>query len=263
MTYKTRVWIIIAIASAVGGSTLFINPVPQDPAYHLFADRRSCLGIPNFGNVASNAAFTLVGLIGLAVLYGGRPLDQRRSFLDTLPFAVFFTGVALVGVGSAFYHWQPDNDTLFWDRLPMTVAFMSITAAVVADRMHRAVGLKIVLPVLLVLGVASLVYWSQSEAAGRGDLRFYLLVQFMPIALIPLICWLFPDARYTKRRYILSMILCYGVALLFDRFDGAFYDLAQETISGHTVKHLIAACATMIVIPMWRAGLLAIKFRPD
>ena len=182
MTYKTRVWIIIAIASAVGGSALFINPVPQDPAYHLFADRRSCLGIPNFGNVASNAAFTLVGLIGLAVLYGGRPLDQRRSFLDTLPFAVFFTGVALVGVGSAFYHWQPDNDTLFWDRLPMTVAFMSITAAVVADRMHRAVGLKIVLPVLLVLGVASLVYWSQSEAAGRGDLRFYLLVQFMPIA---------------------------------------------------------------------------------
>ncbi|MDA0653132.1 MAG: ceramidase domain-containing protein [Proteobacteria bacterium] len=254
MTYKTRVWIVVALTLAIGVGTLFINPLPQDPAYHLFADRRGCLGIPNFGNVVSNAAFTLVGLIGLAVLYGGKSLDQRRSLIDTLPFAVFFTGVALVSAGSAYYHWQPDNDSLFWDRLPMTVAFMSITAAVVADRMHRAVGQKIVLPVLLVLGVASLVYWSQSEAVGRGDLRFYFLVQFLPIALIPLICWLFPDARYTKRRYILGMILCYGVALLFDRFDGAFYDLTQETISGHTVKHLIAAVATMFVIPMWRAG---------
>lgn len=254
MTYKTRIWIIVAIALAIGVSTLFIPPLPQDPAYHLFADRRSCLGIPNFGNVASNAAFTLVGLIGLMVLYSGKTADQRGFFPDTLPFAVFFTGVALVGAGSAYYHWQPDNDTLFWDRLPMTVGFMSITAGVVSDRVHKMVGLKIVLPVLLVLGVASLIYWSMTEAAGRGDLRFYFLVQFLPIGLIPIICWLFPEARYTKQRYILGMILCYGIALLFDRFDGAFYDLAQETISGHTVKHLIAAAATVFVIPMWRAG---------
>ena len=254
MTYATRVWIIVALAMAGGVGTLFVSPIPQDPAYHLFADRRSCLGIPNFGNVASNAAFTLIGLIGLVVLYGRKQGRHRQSFADTLPFAVFFTGVALVGAGSAYYHWQPDNETLFWDRLPMTIGFMSITAAIVADRMHRAVGLKIILPVLLVLGAASLVYWSLSEAAGRGDLRFYFLVQVLPIALIPVICWLFPDARYTKWRHILGMILCYGVALLFDRLDAAFYDLARQTISGHTVKHLIAAGATIFVIPMWRAG---------
>ena len=254
MTYKTRVWIIIAIAAAVGSGTLFVDPIAQDPAYHLFADLRSCLGIPNFGNVASNMAFTIVGLVGLMVLYGRKPGDQPEPFADTLPFAVFFVGVALVGAGSAYYHWRPDNDTLFWDRLPMTIAFMSITAAIVADRMHRASGLKIVLPVLLLLGPASLVYWSLSEAAGRGDLRFYGLVQFLPILLIPVICWLFPKARYTKGRYIIGMILCYGVALAFDRLDNEFYALAQQTISGHTVKHLLAAGATVFVIPMWQAG---------
>ena len=254
MTYKTRIWIIIAIALAGWVSTLFINPIAQPTSYHLFADIRGCLGIPNFGNVVSNMAFTIVGLIGLVVLYGRKGGNQPGSFTDTLPFAVFFAGVALVGAGSAYYHWQPDNETLFWDRLPMTIAFMSITAAIVADRIHRAAGLKIVLPVLLVLGAASLVYWALSEAAGHGDLRFYFLAQFLPIGLIPVICWLFPEARYTKGRYILGMILCYGVAVSLDRLDAQFYDLARQTISGHTVKHLIAAGATIFVIPMWQAG---------
>jgi hypothetical protein len=254
MTYKTRVWIIIGIAVVLGVSTLFINPIAQPTSYHLFADIRGCLGIPNFGNVVSNMAFTIVGLTGLVVLFGRKNAVQPGSFADALPFAVFFIGVALVGAGSAYYHWQPDNETLFWDRLPMTIGFMSITAAIVADRIHKAVGLKIILPVLLFLGAASLVYWAQSEAAGRGDLRFYFLAQFLPIALIPVICWLFPDARYTKGRYILGMILCYGVALMLDRLDAQFYDLARQTISGHTLKHLVAAGATVFVIPMWRAG---------
>lgn len=254
MTYKSRLWIIIAIALLIGVGTLFVNPIPQDTAYHLFADLRRCLGIPNFGNVISNMAFTIVGLTGLVFVYRVKPGDPPGAFADTLPFAVFFAGVALVGVGSAYYHWQPNNETLFWDRLPMTVAFMSITAAIVADRIHKAAGLRIVLPVFLVLGIASLIYWSATEAAGRGDLRFYWLVQFLPILLIPLICWLFPDARYTQTRYIVGMLLFYLVALAFDRLDRQFYDLAQGTISGHTLKHLIAAGATVFVIPMWRAG---------
>lgn len=255
MSYRTRIWIIVALTlAAAAGILAFIPPIAQDPAYHLFADQRFFLGIPNFANVVSNLAFVVIGLVGLGVLYGTKVSGQRGSFADTLPFAVFFTGVALVGAGSAYYHWQPNNGTLFWDRLPMTVAFMSITAAIVADRMHKAVGLAIVLPISLVLGAASLIYWSVTEAAGQGDLRLYGLVQFLPIFLIPIICWLFPDAHYTKWRYIGGVILCYGVALLFDRYDAEFYELAREAISGHTVKHLIAGGATALVIPMWRAG---------
>lgn len=258
-TYGTRVWIIVGIAALVGVSALFFSPVPQDPSYHLFAGPVTCFGIPSFANVISNGAFTIVGLIGLAVLYGGSSRARPVPFADTLPFAVFFTGVALVGAGSAYYHWAPNNGTLFWDRLPMTIAFMSMTAAVVADRMHRKIGLAVVLPVLLVAGAASLVYWAVTEAAGRGDLRFYGLVQFLPMALIPIVCWLFPAARYTKGRYIAGMIVCYVIALVFDRFDLVFYDVAGQVVGGHTVKHLIAAGATAFAIPMWRAG----AARPD
>ena len=251
MSFAQRVWIIVGITGAAIVGMLFVPPIPQDPAYHLFADLRSCLGVPNFGNVASNILFTLVGLAGLMVLYGP---GRVSSLADTLPYAVFFAGVVLIGAGSAYYHWSPDNGTLFWDRLPMTVAFMALTAGVITDRIHRDAGLKIFLPGLLVIGAASLIYWIETEAKGAGDLRWYGLVQFLPVLLVPVICWLFPKSRYTKGGYIAAMILLYALAKLFEQFDFQIYALAGDMISGHTLKHVTAALAIACVIPMWRAG---------
>ena len=134
MNYAARVWIVIVSAFVGGaGTLLFVPPIPQDPAYHLFADIRTCLGIPNFGNVVSNAAFIVVGVLGLLVFFSKPAPRQIRNAPHTLPFAVFFISIIAVGIGSAYYHWQPDNESLFWDRLPMTMAFMSITAAIIAD----------------------------------------------------------------------------------------------------------------------------------
>ena len=254
MSYTSRVGILIAVFLAVGAGTLLLNPIPQDPAYHFFADRRGCLGIPNFANVASNLAFPLVGILGLFALYGNGKAAGQHAWIDTIPYVIFFIAIALIGAGSAYYHWRPDNQTLFWDRLPISIAFMAFTAAVVADRIHRAAGLKLVLPALLLLGPASLIYWSLTEAAGRGDLRFYGLIQFLPILLIPLICWLFPRGRYTKGSFIAAMLVAYGLAKIFEIYDFEVYDLADEWISGHTLKHLAAAVAAALVIPMvWPA----------
>src|SRR5262245_63120081 len=90
-----------------------LPPIPQDPSYHQFADQRTLLGIPHFWNVVSNLPFVLVGAIGLWQF--GR---DRASF-------VLFLGVFLTGFGSAYYHWDPNDDTLFWDRLPMALTFMA------------------------------------------------------------------------------------------------------------------------------------------
>lgn len=254
MPFAQRVWIIAAVTGVAIAGTLLVPPIPQDPTYHLFADLRSYLGISNFGNVVSNIAFTLVGLAGLVGLYGRGFSHPEGGLADTLPYAVFFVGVALIGAGSAYYHWAPNNQTLFWDRLPMTIAFMALTAGIVADRIHRTMGLVIVLPVLLIVGVASLIFWIMTEAAGDGDLRFYGLVQFLPIFLIPIICWLFPQGRYTRARYIAAMIFFYALAKLSEQLDFQLYDLMGNLVSGHTLKHLMAAIATACVIPMWRAG---------
>lgn len=246
MSLRTRTAILISLTAAAIIGALFVPPIPQDLAYHRFADARSCFAIPNCGDVLSNIAFAVVGALGLGVLLGG----ARGLTGDTLPYLIFFAAVLLVSVGSSYYHWRPDNARLFWDRLPMTVGFMAFASAIVADRIDRRAGLRVGLPLLLTLGVASILYWTWTEQAGRGDLRFYALVQFLPPVLIPLVCWLFPDARHTHGHHIAWIYLWYGLAKLLEQGDGQVFHALGGLVSGHTLKHLAAAMATACVIPM-------------
>ena len=139
-----------------------LPPIAQDPSYHQFADQRTLLGIPNFWNVISNLPFVLVGAIGLWQF--GR---DRASF-------VLFLGIFLTGFGSAYYHWNPNNDTLFWDRLPMALTFMAILAVAVEERVSAKTGAIKLWP-LLALAVFSLLLWRWTD-----DLRLYGWVQFSP-----------------------------------------------------------------------------------
>src|SRR4051812_869156 len=101
---------------------LLLPPIPQPQAYHLFADRQTLCGIPNFWNVVSNVPFILVGAAGLWIVRGNTSAS------------IFFLGVFLTGFSSSYYHWNPDDAGLFWDRLPMTLAFMAILSHVVEER---------------------------------------------------------------------------------------------------------------------------------
>jgi len=250
MSFARRMAILTAISVAVLAATLFVAPIPQDPAYHNFADQRAAFGLNNFADVVSNAGFLLVGIIGLLAVLKGRsgPLFDQRS--DAIPYAIFFAGVIAVGVGSAWYHESPTNARLFWDRLAMTVGFMSLTAALVADRIDRRAGLTIVLPVLVVIGALSLFYWDYTEQLGRGDLRFYGLVQFLPILLMPVICRLFPKAGYTGKGGLVAVVLWYMVAKGLEHFDHQIFTLLGGIVSGHSLKHLAAAMACLMVVRM-------------
>jgi hypothetical protein len=177
MSQAQRRRLLIALLTASIGIVLFVDPIPQDLAYHDFADKRGWLGIPNFGDVISNIGFLVVGALALFVLVY-RYRELFRSSAEARPYLTYFVGVTLVGLGSGYYHWEPSNASLLWDRLPMSIAFMAISAAVVADRINTRAGNGWVLAVLLVLGLSSLFYWHWTESLGRGDLRFYGLVQF-------------------------------------------------------------------------------------
>jgi hypothetical protein len=227
---------------------LALDPIAQDPGYHVFADRRPLLGIPNFGDVVSNAGFAAVGMLGLLVVTG-RWRRRIAHASDGWPYAVFFVGVALVSLGSAYYHWAPSNDRLLWDRLPMSIAFMAFCAAIIADRIDRQAG-NWLMPILIGCGILSLLYWDWTEAQGRGDLRFYGFVQFFPLIAVPAVCWLFPEYRYVASRYVVWMIGWYGLSKLLEHFDGEIFDLLGHAVSGHTLKHLAAALATLVVLQM-------------
>jgi Ceramidase len=238
---------------------LALNPIPQDPGYHVFADRRPLAGIPNFNDVVSNAGFAAVGVLGILVVVGRRRREIFARGSDAWPYMVFFVGVALVSLGSAYYHWAPSNDRLLWDRLPMSIAFMAFCAAIIADRIDRKAGNTWLMAILIGCGILSLVYWDWTESRGDGDLRFYGFVQFFPMIAVPAVCWLFPQYRYVAARYIVWMIGWYGLSKLLEHFDGEVFDLLGQTVSGHTLKHLAAAIATLVVLQMLLARRRAVE----
>ncbi len=217
------------VVAAVMGA-LLVGPIPQDPAYHRFVDVRAC-GVPNCLNVLSSLAFVLVGGLGLRSL-ANWPWELRPAFW------VFWWGVCLTGFGSAWYHWAPDDTRLVLDRLPMTLAFTGLFAAVLIDQF--GFGLWVVWS-LVAVGLASIGAWLAFD-----DLRLYGLVQFLPPVLILLICLWFPPGRIARRRMYLGFA-CYAAAKVAELLDAEIFVLTSW-VSGHTLKHLLAAVAAAWLI---------------
>ena len=213
------------------------DPVAQDLNYHLFADRSALLGVPNFLNVASNLPFLLVGVLGLRLVY----CDPETSTPETrTAWLIFFFSIALTAFGSAYFHLEPNNSTLFWDRLPMTIGFMSLISIIIAEYVSPIIGRRLLLPLLFV-GMGSVVYWAHTESLGRGDLRAYALVQFLPMLLIPMIIIL-NRKRSDLGLYLWWLIIFYVAAKLAEQLDYGLY-ATVNIMSGHTLKHLLASLA--------------------
>ncbi len=248
---KTTIALGGLIATAVLvtiGVLLLLEPIPQDPSYHAFADQRRLFGLPQFGDVVSNFAFLLVATWGLSAVQRARSINRAGVSVSLLPYAVFFAAVGLVAAGSAYYHYHPDNERLVWDRLPMTIAFMSLFSLIISERIHPVFGTYWAMPGLIMLGIASVFYWHFSERADHGDLRFYGLVQFYPPLAIPVICVLFPNRTGLNAGYLIGLFLCYVLAKTFEHLDYEVYTLTRGSISGHTLKHLSAALGCCFVL---------------
>lgn len=158
-----------------------------------------------------------------------------------------FGGLLLTGVGSAYYHWGPGNPRLAWDRLPLAITIMGLLDAVVAERIGVRVALRLLGP-LVAIAALSVVYWAWTEQRGDGDLRLYALVQFFPLAAIPLMLWWLPP-RYTGAVGLLAAAAVYALAKVPELADAAIFS-GTRVVSGHTLKHLLAALAGYAVLLM-------------
>ena len=234
------------LAAALAGLAFTLPRIPQPLQYHDFADRRACAALPHCLDTSSNLLFVLAGVAGLHFLHSAR---GRRAFIDpreAWPYALFFSAAILVGFGSGYYHLAPDNARLVWDRAAMVLALMSWLAAILCERVGIKAGLHL-LPLLTAAGLGSVAYWGWSEAQGLGDLRAYGLMQLYPMLLIPLMLWQYRP-RYSGDRDILAVIGLYSLALLFDFTDRPVFELTGGLVSGHTIKHVIAALAVYAVM---------------
>lgn len=227
-------WITIVLLCLV--PTIIVatlRPIPQSLAYHHFADTRSFFDIPNAFDVLSNLPFIGVGLLGFVFTV------HPRSKLETpqrWAYAALFAGLLLTGFGSGYYHLAPDNQRLVADRLPMTVAMAGAITALLCDRFSpRSLW---ALPVLLALGIGSVIQWSISEQHGNGDLRWYALYQGLTIIFGTAMLLLFSSNSNNTRAFAVAVIGNIA-AKLFELLDKPVYQIGG-IVSGHTIKHLSA-----------------------
>lgn len=212
---------LVVLGGAMLAALAVVPPVTQDPHYHAFADQRTLMNVPHFWNVVSNLPFVVIGALGL---WRFREATTR----------VLFLGVFLTGIGSTYYHLAPDDGTLFWDRLPMTIGFMGLLAGAIGERTSATTGVAMLVP-LLAVGLASLLIWRLT-----GDLRLYAWVQFFPCVALPILYWRYPT--FSGAHWLIIAAAIYFGAKALEYSDAWFYG-AGQVISGHTLKHLAAAAA--------------------
>lgn len=251
---RLRLTALLLFSVAVLLLAAAMPPISQPQAYHQFADQRTLFGIPNFMNVASNLAILLSGLAGLVFLWHSFRVSYQRqtqqkfvTSAEYWPYLVLFASVILTAPGSAYYHWAPDNNSLLWDRLPIAVGVTALLAAVLSERIHPKLGVR-ALPILVLMGAGSVIYWYMGEQRGNGNLNFYIVIQFYSLLLVVLLSLLLPS-RYTRGHDIYKVIGLYALAKLAETLDQQIFDLGQ-VISGHTAKHLLAAWAIWWIVKM-------------
>ena len=226
-------------------AALLLPAMAQPVAYHDFADHREMFGVHNFLDTASNIGFLVAGLAGLIVVF--RPRTCFEFTIERWPYVIFFLGMLLTAAGSAYYHLAPDNDRLFWDRLPMTTAFMSLVAAQTVERISVRAGMILLFP-MLVVGAGSVVYWRMTEQIGAGNVMPYGILQGYSVVIL-LLVERFHASRYTRGGDIYWVFAAYVLAKLLETFDRQILSFGHW-VSGHTLKHLVAAAAGYYVCRM-------------
>lgn len=206
----------------------------QDPSFHNFADSHDMMGLFNFHNVTSNLPFCIVAYLGIKDYF-----NDKANY--TISWLAFFVGVFLVGPGSAYYHYNPNNDTLVWDRIPMTIAFMGITSAAFCNLYKIKEEAKVLFP-LIALGIGSVILWHFTN-----DLRVYAWVQITPILTMFYIAFAYPTEKL-KPKYLVGAILFYVLAKTTEKYDQQIFDMIHY--SGHSIKHLLASITVLILVRM-------------
>jgi hypothetical protein len=232
-----RLAMLAAVAAAAVLAVFFRPPIFQDRTYFGHADQRTLLGLPNALNVLSNLPFACAAWFGLrrVRMLGGPQRTAAR---------IAFLAVGAVTIGSGFYHLDPRSTGLLVDRLPISLAFAALFAWILGDRLGASWTSWTLVP-LLALSLLTLWIWYGGGELD-GDLRPYGLVQAIPLACLPFLLVLFPG-ELDERRLALALLF-YLAAKGCELLDGEIYALGR-IVSGHTLKHLLAAAACVYLAP--------------
>lgn len=222
--------IIITVLSVIG--VFILPPIEQNESYHIFSDTNMLFHIPNFWNVISNLPFFIIGTFGL---YKLNTISENK-----IQYFILFLGITLVSIGSGYYHLKPDNYTLVWDRIPMTIAFMSLFSIIISEFIDFKKDRFILFPAL-VIGISSVLVWMIIN-----DLRFYAFIQFYPLLTIPVIL-IFFKSKYNLTIGYWLLLLAYIIAKLMEHYDFEIHHCIV-LLSGHTLKHFFSEIGLYVLL---------------
>lgn len=237
-----RLPLIVTVAIVI--LMLAYGVIEQPANYHDFADRAMWAGVPHAADVFSNFGFALIGLWGLWQLSPQRTHPAIRA--GWFGYRLLLVGLILTAAGSAYYHLAPDDYCLVWDRLPIALACAGLLAGVRAETVARY-DARVEAAVLALLAVLSVAWWHFTGLQGQGDLRPYLLLQVLPILLVPL--WqALHGSDAGDRRWFGAALLIYVLAKLAELNDHQLLQVSGALMSGHTLKHLLATVAAALIV---------------
>jgi hypothetical protein len=228
---------LAALTASLVFAAILLPTLPQDQGNHLFADTRAWLGIPNAQNVLSNLLFVPFGLLGLAWLLTGRLALPNRAF--GVGAALFFFGFLVTAAASAWYHAAPADHGLVLDRLGMVLAFAGTFAMLAAGKISARAGWAFG-ALTLCAGPATVLWW-----IATGNLAPYVVVQFGGMLLLLLAALFWRDSGGPRWGWVLAL---YAAAKMLEVYDYEIYVWSGGLISGHALKHLVAACTALAVI---------------
>jgi hypothetical protein len=222
---------------------LFYGPISQPQEYHDFADDREILGVPNALDVMSNLAIIYPGVVGLAFIHESRNRSQVSE--DEISIQItLFSGMILTFAGSVWFHLDPTDSTMLWDRLGMSVVIGSCISLLIHDMWDRNLAAKIHLPIIIA-SIVSVLWWPVFD-----DLRVYFIVKHHPFILFPifLLCGRRIYDKVSGYYWALSMFL---LATIFEFADQQIFEITG-IISGHTLKHIAAGIGLWFLMVMIR-----------
>ena len=230
---KIPIRILIATTALLVLVSLWYGRIEQPQSYHQFGDTRTLLGIPNAFDVLSNLTILAPGLLGLALVYDRRKSEYRYHHrFEPMILATLFGGMVITAFGSMWFHLEPSDATLVWDRLAMTIIMTGYCSLVVSDRFSPSVAQRMHFP-LLIFGLLTVLFWYFN-----GDLRPYFLFKFQaPILVVILLFW--GEESYDRAGDYLVSMFFFLVASILEYGDIIVFD-ALGILSGHTLKHFTA-----------------------
>lgn len=229
-------WLLAGVLSLLAAA-VFGPLVAQQANYHGFADQQVRWGLPHAADVLSNLAFAVMALTGARRLAFAH-LDTTQRSLGALT----CTGLLLTAACSSWYHLWPDDAGLVVDRLGMSFAFAGLIG-LAACRTSRRAGVAMAALVLLGAPVSVAVF------AASGDLLPWAVLQGGGmVLLLAMAAVRHHDALPVRWGLVIA---AYALAKLLELGDHAIWEATGQWVSGHSLKHVVAALAVWPVLATW------------